>query len=174
MFGQFVDQGDARVRDTLTSIYNVHGRKLRFLVVGVWNTAFSYGVFVVLLYALGPVLRPLAASDSVAVRQLGTHWYLAAQWASWVVAVPQSTLALKHLVFRSAEPALPEIGRAYFVYLPMQAVSTVLLWFFVTMLGLHPLPGQLLTIGISAVMSYLGHKHFTFRTPPAEPPAPLE
>ena len=33
------------------------------------------------------------------------------------------------------------------------------------MIGMPPLLGQLLTVGISAVLSYLGHKNFTFKQP---------
>lgn len=153
----------APVKQRLRQIYTEHGEKLRFLIVGVWNTAFSYAAFAALLYLLEPALKPMAASDVALVRYIGEHWYIVAQWASWVIAVPQSTIALKYLVFHSKGRLLPEIGRAFFVYLPMQALSSVSLWFLVSIVGLHPLAGQLVTIGVTAVLSYLGHKHFTFR-----------
>jgi len=115
------------MRNALSALYDAHGLKLRFLVVGVWNTVFGYGLFVVLLFALKPVLQPLATSDNAALGLLGHNWYLVVQWVSWVLSVPQSAVALKYFVFRSTGRTLPEIGRAYVVYLPMQGVSTVLL-----------------------------------------------
>lgn len=138
---------------------------VRFLLVGAWNTGFNYGVFALLLWLLGPVLQPLAASDVTALAWIGSHWYLVVQWLAWALSVPQSTLAFKLLVFRSTGHWAHEIVRSYAVYLPLQFVSTGLLWLFVTLGGLHPLLGQLLTAGIAAVMSYLGNKYFTFRAP---------
>jgi len=156
--------------DTLRAVYDVHGEKFRFLVVGVWNTLFSYGVFVVLLYLLKPVLGPLAASDRTLVAWIGEHYYLLVQWIAWVISVPASTLMLKWFAFRSKGHWLSEIGRSFFVYLPMQAVSSGLLWLFSGVIGLPPALGQLLTAAIAAVMSYFGHKNFTFKMAAQEPP----
>ena len=35
----------------------------------------------------------------------------------------------------------------------------------VTLAGLSPQLGQLLTIAVTTIFSYLGHKYFTFKTP---------
>jgi len=159
------NQAMASKTEQLRAVYDVHGEKLRFLVVGAWNTLFSYALFAVLLYLLGPILKPLALSENTLVQWIGAHYYLVVQWLAWVVAVPQSTLTLKWLVFRSKGHWLSEIGRAFFVYLPMQGLSTVMLWLFSGVLGMPPLLGQFLTVGIAAVLSYLGHKNFTFKAP---------
>jgi len=151
--------------ERLRAVYDVHGEKLRFLVVGVWNTFFSYVLFAAMLWLLRPVLQPLSTSEYALVAWVGEHYYLVVQWLSWVIAVPQSTTALKYLAFRSKGHLPSEIGRSFFVYLPMQAVSSLLLWLFSGVLGIPPLLGQLFTVGFSAVMSYLGHKYFTFRQP---------
>jgi len=154
--------------ERLRAAYDVHGEKVRFLIVGAWNTAFSYALFALLLYLLGPVLKPLADSENVAVQWIGVHYYLVVQWITWIVSVPQSTLMLKWLAFRSKGHWLSEIGRAFFVYLPLQGLSTFALWLFSGVLGMPPLLGQLLTVGIVAVLSYLGHKNFTFKVRAAE------
>lgn len=153
----------SQVVSRMRILYASHGEKLRFLIVGGWNTVFSYALFAVLLYTLGPVVRPLAPSSQPIIAALGSHWYLVIQWIAWIVAVPQSTIALKYLVFHSKGHLPSEIGRAFFVYLPLQAFSSLSLWLLVTFAGLHPLTGQLFTVGISAVLSYFGHKYFTFR-----------
>lgn len=137
----------------------------RFLVIGAWNTGFSYALFAVMLWALGPLLQPLAASPNTALRWTGEHWYLVVQWASWALAVPQSTATFKLFVFHSKGHWGAEIVRSSFVYLPLQGFSSLSLWFFVSVVGLHPLVGQLLTVFVAAVASYFGHKYFTFRTP---------
>jgi len=151
--------------EQLRAVYDVHGEKFRFLVVGMWNTLFSYVLFAGMLWLLRPVLQPLSSSEYTLVAWVGEHYYLVVQWLSWIIAVPQSTLALKYLAFRSKGHWLSEIGRSFFVYLPLQAFSSVMLWLFSGVLGIPPLLGQLFTIGISAVLSYLGHKNFTFKQP---------
>lgn len=142
-----------------------HSEKLRFLVVGVGNTAVSYAMFVVLLAVLGDGLAALAGSNVAALRWAGGHNYLVVQWIAWVFMVPVSTTTMKYFVFRSRGKWLPQVGRGYFIYLPAQGLSSFLLWFFVRILGLIPQVGQLLTIGFTTVFSYLGHKYFTFRVP---------
>jgi len=149
----------------IADLYDRHGEKLRFVLVGLWNTAFNYALFAVLLYALAPVLGSLTLADSAALQWVGQRYYLVVQWIAWLLSVPQSTLAFKYLAFRSTGPWLNEVGRSFFVYLPVQALSSGLLWLFSAVLGLHPLLGQALTVVVSAVLAYYGHKYFTFRTP---------
>jgi len=152
------------VAATLRDHYDVHGEKLRFLVVGVVNTAISYVLYLLLLASLGAWLSTLSASASPLLALLGRYYYLVVQWVAWVVMVPISTLNMKHFVFRSSGNALHEITKAYFVYLPAQGVSSATLWLTVTVLGLSPQFGQLAAIALATVFSYLGHKYFTFRT----------
>lgn len=161
----------ATKRERLKGVYDVHGEKFRFLVVGAWNTVFSYTLFAVLLFALRPLLAGHSDSPQPIVAWISSHYYLVVQWITWIISVPQSTLALKWFAFRSKGHWLGEIGRSFFVYLPMQGISTALLWFFSGVLGLSPLLGQLFTVGINSILSYLGHKNFTFKTP-AEQNAP--
>jgi hypothetical protein len=86
-------------------------------------------------------------------------------WAAWVFAVPQSTLTMKYLVFRSRGHLGKELGKAYLVYAPAQGISSVIMWLLVGLAGLHPTLAQLCTIAVATIISYLGHKYFTFRTP---------
>jgi putative flippase GtrA len=102
----------------------------------------------------------------------GHERYVLLFWASWVVAVVQSTFTLKYFAFRSKGRLLPQLGRAYLVYLPAQAISTVILWAgvqFLTSAGLTQnlaaRVSQLLAVAITTVFSYIGHKYFTFRLP---------
>ncbi len=150
-------------RTTIRALNERHGEKLRFLVVGGWNTLFGYTLFTVLLLTIGPALQSLADSTSSWLKWIGEHYYLAVQWVAWALAVPHSTITLKLLVFRSKGHWLGEIARSYLVYAPLQVVSFGLLWLFSAVAGLHPLFGQLLTSAIAAVLSYAGNKRITFR-----------
>jgi putative flippase GtrA len=146
------------------TLYDRHGEKLRYLAVGVWNTLLGYVVFLLALKVFGPPLQTLDGQLGVA-GWIGHYYYLVIQWAVWVFLVVNSTVTMKYFAFRSKGHLLHQIGRAYLVYLPAQGISTVVLWFTVKVLGLSPALGQLITIAIATVFSYLGHKYFTFRTP---------
>lgn len=150
---------------TVRGLLDRHGEKVRFLVVGVCNTAVGYAIFVALLATLGPVVESLSGSPVPWLAAMGRSHYLVVQWAGWFLAVPISTVSMKYLAFRSKGRLLPQIGRAYFIYLPAQGLASVMLWLMVHLIHLHPAVGQLVTIGVTTVFSYLGHKYFTFRTP---------
>lgn len=151
--------------DRLRSLYDEHGDKLRFLVVGGLNTAIGYVAFIVMLAVLGEVLKPLAGSPNEVLARVGRAYYLVVQWVTWVLMVPVSTTTIKYLVFRSPGNWVVQSLRGYVIYLPAQGLSSLILFLAVKVAHLSPQAGQLLAIGFSAVMSYLGHKYFTFRVP---------
>jgi putative flippase GtrA len=148
---------------TIGKIYDRHGEKMRYLVVGAWNTLLGYVVFLIALKYLGPPLQ--AMSGPGIAGWIGRYYYLVVQWAVWVLMVVNSTATMKYFAFRSKGHLLHQIGRAYLVYLPAQGISSVILWFTVKLLGLSPAIGQLVTIVFATVFSYIGHKYFTFRVP---------
>ena len=146
-------------------MWDLHGEKVRYIAVGVWNTIFSYLLFLLLLKALGPGIRTLESSQFAVVQWVGQQYYLVVGWIGWIIAVPHSTLTMKYLVFRSKGNALHEFTKAFFIYLPSQGIGTVSLWFTVRVLDMSPPIGALVTILVTTVFSYIGHKYFTFRTP---------
>jgi putative flippase GtrA len=146
-------------------LYDSHGEKLRYLVVGVINTAFSYVLFLVLLAVLGPAIRTLESSTVPLLAQIGHSYYLVVQWVGWVLMVPVSTTTMKYFAFRSGGSLRRQIPRAYLIYLPAQGLSSLILWFTVRVAHLSPQVGQLIAIVVTTIFSYLGHKYFTFRVP---------
>lgn len=127
-----------------------HAEKLRFLVVGVWNTAFATGM----LWVIENVVPH--DPSSVLQKQLILT-------AVWVIAVTQNFFTFKLLVFRTKGHWLKEYVRMYVTYSATFVIQSVLIqvlsaWFHLT-LFLANIP----VIFIVTVMSYLGHKHFTFR-----------
>lgn len=145
-------------------VYDRHGEKMRFLVVGVWNTAFSYALFWTGIHLFAGQVESATGLDPKLAA-------VAIQWAAWVLAVVQSTVTMKYFVFRSRGHLGRQIMRAYFIYLPAQGLSSVILW--TAMLVLSPglgsrlsaVLGQLVAIAVTTVFSYFGHKFFTFRIP---------
>lgn len=150
--------------DRLAEIYGVHGEKLRYLVVGAYNTLFGVGLFNLLLWLAGPSVKDLASSANQVAAFAGHNYYNVIFWVCWVLAVPHSTVTMKYFVFRSPGHLGRQIGRSFLVYLPAQGVNSVLLWLLVGVIGLHPTLGQLATVVVSTILSYVGHKYFTFRT----------
>lgn len=141
------------------------GEKLRYLVVGAFNTLMSYLLFLVLLASFGAWIQTFSGSASQLASFLGDHYYLAVQWAGWVLAVPPCTLMMKRFVFRSRGPRLHQIGRAYLVYLPAQGLAFVLLWLMVEVIHLTPQVGVIVVVAVTTVLTYIAHKYFTFQVP---------
>lgn len=134
----------------IASIYQQHGEKLRYLFVGIWNTVFNVGLFNALLL----------------IFDRAHTYYLAWFWIAWVVSVAQSTTTMKYLVFKKPGHLWRQIGRAFVIYLPAQGLGTFIFWL-VVQIGHLPVPvGQLVTVIVGIVFSYIGHKYFTFRISP--------
>lgn len=146
----------------VSDIAKQHAEKIRYLVVGIWNTVFGVGLYNLLLTFAGPPLAHLAGSANPLLDFMGANNYNVIFWLGWVLSVPQSTITMKYFVFRSRGHLGHEVFRAYFVYLPAQGLSSLMMWLLVGIAGLNPRIAQLITIFITVIFSYLGHKYFTF------------
>ncbi|NLE74738.1 MAG: GtrA family protein [Actinobacteria bacterium] len=94
---------------------------------------------------------------------IGAHYYLVIQWFVWVISIPPNTLLMRHFAFRAQGDWRHQVARSYLVYLPAQLLNAGLLVLMVRGFGLTPILGQLSAAVIVTVMTYLGHKYFTFR-----------
>ena len=136
----------------LSGTYVRHGEKLRFLAVGGWNTVFSIGVLWLLDQAI--------PYDSTSVLQKEMVFA-----ASWVIGVTQNFFTFKLLVFRTHGNWLREYLRMYVVYAVTFTVQSVLMLAISEVFGLSVFWANLPVILVITVMSYFGHKHYTFRQP---------
>lgn len=154
---------------TLNRFYDKHGEKVRYLVVGVWNTGVSFVAFALAIRFIAPPLQQATGLDPRTIAVI-------LQWSVWVLMVIQSTVMMKYFAFRSEGRLGPQILRAYMVYLPAQGISTVILWGTMSLLNAFPLTshlssqldaliGQVFAIVFGTIISYFGHKYFTFRVP---------
>nr|WP_320132884.1 GtrA family protein [uncultured Holophaga sp.] len=127
--------------------------KLRFLVVGAWNTLFGYGVFA-LAYAL-----------------LGRHLhYLILAVLAHFIAVINAFAGHRHLTFRVAGHFWMDFLRFNLSYLGVLAFGLLALPALVEGLRLHPLGAQAGVIVLTTLGSYVLHKRLSFRR---RPPSPL-
>ncbi len=146
--------------------YDVHGQKIRYLAVGLFNSAWTYGLFVLLLTLLDGPIGSFSSSTTAPLALVGRHYYLVVQWLNWVLSIPPNTLLMRFLVFRSKGRWHHQVARAYLVYLPAQALSAVLLVVMVGIVNLGPILGQCIAAVIALTVTYLGHKYFTFGARP--------
>jgi len=136
-----------------------HEEKLRFLVVGVWNVLFSMGTLWILerLIPYGPGSRLASAVSGIGAKQV----VLA---LNWVIAVTQNLFTFKLLVFRTKGHWLREYARMYVTYAGTFVVESVMVQVISGTLGWSLFASRLPTLVVVTVLSYLGHKYFTFRT----------
>lgn len=118
--------------------------KLRFLLVGGFNTVFAYAIFAA-LYEL-----------------VGLH-YNVALTIQYFITVNFSFITMRYYVFRSHGIWKHEYVKAVSVYVAMYFFNAFALNFFVRILGIYPLLGQALYLIISTILTFVLHKYFSFK-----------
>lgn len=118
-------------------------QKIRFLLVGGFNTVLAYGVFA--------ALYELAGMD-----------YNPALITQYFITVNVSFFTMRYYVFRSHGNVGAEYIKSWTVYIGMYFFNAFALNFFVRILGLYPLIGQAAYLVISTVLTFLLHKYYSF------------
>ena len=132
------------------------GQLARYLVVGVWNTAFAYGSFALFTAVLD---RYMPAS------------YMAGALLSSLLNITVSFLGYKWFVFKTKGNYCKEWARSLVVYSGGIVLGLALLpptVFLVSYATGNPraapyIAGALL-LGMQVILSFLGHKKFTFKS----------
>lgn len=138
------------MKNRVMALYERHGEKLRFLVIGVWNTLFSIGVLW--------LLDRFIPYDQDSVIQKGLILVV-----QWVICVSQNFLTFKFLVFQSKGGWISEYLRMYVTYLATFVIQSVLTLTISGAFNLSVFWANLPTTFIVMIVSYIGHKYFTFR-----------
>lgn len=123
-------------------------RKLRFLIVGGWNTLFGYLSFYVLY---------LLAADRL-------H-YLTIAVVAHLVAVTQSYVMQRRVVFRSDAPIPGEFLRFNASLIGTLLFSLLAMYLLVEAATLSPLIAQAIVILTSVILSYVLHSRVSFASP---------
>lgn len=121
---------------------------MRFLFVGAWNTGFGYLSFALLYYLLSPRVH-----------------YMAILVASVVINVTNAYLGYKFLVFKTRGNYVREYLRFYLVYAVPIGIGLVAFPFAVEVLRINPYLAQAVITAGLALLSYAGHKYYSFRSP---------
>ena len=128
----------------------VRDQRVAFLVVGAVNTVVGYLFFAGFLVTVGQLW--------------GEPWgYLAALTCAHVVGVLFAFVLYRFIVFRVRGHVLADLWRFETVYLSALAVNFVLLPLLVEIAHLPVLLAQALIVFVTSVMSWVGHKHYSFR-----------
>ena len=133
----------------------IRARGLPYLLVGVVNTAFGYGVTVGLYYLLTPgwPLVPIAVLANV-------------------ICITLSFALYKIFIFKGGLSWMMEYLRSYVVYGGNAAFGIAGLWLLTDAFAVPVWLAQALVMGLGVAGSFFGHELFTFKTE-LEPANPL-
>jgi putative flippase GtrA len=122
--------------------------RVRFVIVGGFNTVFQFGMFA--LFDQG---------DRSPVR------YLASLYVSYAIAIVVAFFLHRRFTFRATEGgnAVVDFFRFASVYVVSLVINTALLPLLVETARLSPLVAQAIVTVITVLLSYFGHKYFSFR-----------
>ena len=121
-------------------------QEVRYLIAGAWNTVFGYGVYAGPYYLLH-----------------GRVHYMVVAAVGSVAAISMAYATHKLFVFRTKGHVLREYLKFCGVYGVTSALGLVALPLCVELLGMSPYTAPLFILAITVVVSYLAHKHFSFK-----------
>ncbi|MFS0852499.1 GtrA family protein [Microbacterium sp. 179-I 3D4 NHS] len=131
-------------------------QRVRFLAVGGVNTVLGYAIYAVL------------AQWVFAHVPLG---YLLALIISYAIAICVAFVLYRRFVFVVKGNVLVDFVRFVGVYAVSILANAAALPVLVELLHLHPLVAQAIVLVVTTLISFVGHKHFSFRR--RKPAAPV-
>lgn len=129
------------MKKLIKKIFNIEG--FRFLFVGGINTFVGYGSYALFLF-------------------LNIN-YLVANTLSTIVGVANSYIWNRNFTFKSKASIKEELTKFVSVYLVSYLISMLSIYILVSKLGIDKYIGGLLNLVITTLISYFGHKNFSFR-----------
>jgi len=135
-------------------LWHDHQVKIRFFIIGVWNTIFGYLLYISLDYLFTFVFQK---------RYLA---YMTAAIISNIIATISAFLFHKHITFKSTVKGigvLIEFIKFYSTYTVTNILGLVLLPVFVEVFKIDPKIAGALLIPVVAIVSYFGHSRFSFK-----------
>ena len=119
----------------------------RYFLAGLWNTAFGYGVFAGLIAWHG-----------------NPTYYLLIALVSNVMAISNAYVVHKFLVFRTRGNYVREYLRYWLVYGAAAVMGVLALAILVSGLGLNVYLAQAGVVCGQVVLSFMGHRKFSFHS----------
>jgi putative flippase GtrA len=132
-------------------------QRVRFLAVGGVNTILGYAIYAVL------------AQWVFAHVPLG---YLLALVISYAISITVAFVLYRRFVFVVKGNVLIDFARFVSVYAVSILANAAALPVLVEVVRLHPLVAQAIVLVVTTLISFVGHKHFSFRRTAVHPPEP--
>lgn len=123
-----------------------HREKIMYLIVGTWNTAFGYGLFVGLYHLLSRSMH-----------------YNVILFISYVVSTITAYLLYKYLVFQTKGDLIRGYLRFSVVYVYAYLGNMMILFVLKRFASIDLYLGQAISVVVIVLVSYLSHKKFTFK-----------
>ena len=123
-----------------------HNEKIRYILIGAFNTFFGYSIFAALWMLWGQSLH-----------------YVVILALSHAIAVTNAFFGYRILVFRKTGGAWKDFVRFNMVYLGAFIFNILALPILIEVVNLHPLVAQALLVIVTVVASYLLHRRFSFK-----------
>jgi putative flippase GtrA len=120
--------------------------KIRFLLVGGYNTLFSFSLFCLLQTLFGSIFH-----------------YIIILLFCHLISVFNSFVSLKYFVFRSPKNFLNEYLKVNIVYAIYFVLNATLLYVQKDLLEVNIYIAQFICIIILTIASYFSHKYFSFK-----------
>jgi putative flippase GtrA len=120
--------------------------KIRYILIGGYNTVVGYGVFAALWMIWGQSLH-----------------YIIILVLSHIVAVTNAFFGYRILVFRKKGSGWRDFVRFNMVYLGAFVFNVLALPILIEVVNFHPLVAQALLVIVTVMASYLLHRRFSFR-----------
>lgn len=130
-----------------------HQVKIRFFIIGVWNTIFGYLVYISLDYLFAMIFQKRYVA------------YMTAGVLSNIIATINAFLFHKYITFKSTvrgKAVITEFFKFYSTYTVTNVLGLALLPFFVEVMKIDPKIAGALLIPVVAIISYFGHSRFSF------------
>ena len=118
-------------------------QKLRLLLTGGFNTVFSYGLFVLMVAAIGIPYKIAIA-------------------AGYIISTNVSIFTMRYYVFRSKGSLKKEYAKAWGVYLTTMLINYAAMYAMVDLGAVNELLAQGIYTVLITVFTYLMHKYFSF------------
>lgn len=128
-------------------------QKVRFVLVGGFNTVLSYSILAALYWTFDKL--NIWGFDKVVVAN-------AALFMQYCLSINISFITMRYYVFQSHGNWKKEMAKAWSVYLSLYAINAPTMSFLIW-LGLHPLAAQAVYLLFSTIITFILHKYYSFK-----------
>ena len=131
--------------------------KLRFLLVGGFNTVFAYAILNLLDWSFGKI-------------NTRNNWSFSPEWIAnaalliqYIITINVSVTTMRYYVFRSHGNFWQEWAKAWSVYVLLYVINAPSMSFLMWAFGLATWQAQGVYLVFSTIVTFILHKYYSFR-----------